>query len=106
MAAISTAAFVAAGVIAPTAALAHGQTVFLDRAGCGYSGYSNHGYAETRRYSGSCSGHAWLRINWQGNLSSWTHGLPEVHVSVPNGTGIAYSQHKSCESCGAVTILH
>ncbi|WP_146169052.1 hypothetical protein [Actinoplanes italicus] len=106
MAAVSAGAFVGAILIAPTAAQAHEQTVFLDRAGCGYYGWSNHGQAETARYSGSCSGHAWLRVNWNGNLSSWTHGLPSVRFTAPGLSGIAYSQHKSCETCSVSTILH
>lgn len=54
----------------------------------------------------SCSGHAWLRVNWAGNVSSWSHDASKVEFYAPGNNGIVWSEHKSCETCGSKKINH
>ncbi|MFC9758729.1 hypothetical protein [Streptomyces sp. NPDC056921] len=102
------AAGVMTGLLLATAApaQAHEGAVDISRNGCGYWGYSNHNYAETYKSSGSCSGHAWLRVRINGVIGSWSHAAGEVHVYAPSGMSIQVSDHKSCADCGYKTVWH
>lgn len=96
----------AGALMVPSAAQAHTSTVDLSRSGCSYAGQSSHGYAKTWKGGGSCSGHAWLRVNWAGNVSSWSHDASKVEFYAPGNNGIVWSEHKSCETCGSKKINH
>lgn len=95
-----------AAAVAAAPAQAHGGWVDISRGSCEYSGYSDHGYAKTQKGSGGCSGHAWLRVNWNGNISSWAHDPSRQSFTAPGGTGIRVSDHKSCGSCSYKSVRH
>ncbi|MGW0747253.1 hypothetical protein ACWD3I_46090 [Streptomyces sp. NPDC002817] len=104
-AAVVTAAL--AGVAVATApAQAHGATVDLSRNGCEYYGYSDHSQAYTWKESGSCSGHAWLRVRVNGVISSWYHDPSAVRIDAVSGASIQVSDHKSCADCSYKNIWH
>lgn len=104
-AAVATAA-VAGLAVTMAPAQAHGGAVDISRNGCGYWGYSDHGYAETYKSSGSCAGHAWLRVRINGVIGGWAHAAGEVHVYAPAGMSIQVSDHKSCADCAYKTVRH
>lgn len=96
-----------AGVLAvPSAAQAHTGNVNISRSGCTYAGTSTHGYARSWKGSGSCTGHVWLRVNWAGSVGSWLHAPDDIDFTAPGGSGIVWSDHKSCETCGVARITH
>lgn len=82
------------GAIAVQPAVAHATGYSKDRSGCHYSGgvASLDNYAWTQKDSGSCAGHAWLRVQYtNGTFSSDLHaaGRAEVYGS------ILHAWHKS-----------
>ncbi|QNP75151.1 hypothetical protein IAG44_40945 [Streptomyces roseirectus] len=104
-AAVVTAAL--AGVAVATApAQAHGAYVDISRNGCTYTGYSNHSYAYTEKESGSCAGHAWLRVRANNVISSWYHDPNWVLFIAASGTSVQVSDHKSCADCSYKNIRH
>ncbi|KMS76554.1 hypothetical protein ACM01_05090 [Streptomyces viridochromogenes] len=103
-AAVATAAAAVAVSTAP--AQAHDAAVDVSHGGCKYYGHSNHRYAETYKASGSCAGHAWLRVRINGVISSWAHAPGRIDVYAPSGMSIQVSDHKSCADCSYKNIWH
>lgn len=81
-------------------ALAHEGHWSKQRSGCSYSGgvSSYHNYAWTSKDSGSCSGHAWLRIYFNpDNINEYWEGSKAGFIS--NSTpGMWHVYHKSQSS--------
>ncbi|MDQ1024632.1 hypothetical protein QF035_002214 [Streptomyces umbrinus] len=95
-----------------TTAQAHAGSVDLTRGSCAYTGYSEHHYAYTQKLSGSCSGHAWLRVTMRptaggaARTSSWIHDARKADAPTPSGYTFTKTEHKSCETCQVKTITH
>jgi hypothetical protein len=105
MAAVATVAV--AGVAMATApAQAHTGIVNVSRGDCSYFGTSSHGEADTTKGEGDCKGHAWLRVKWNGEISSWIHDSWKARFTAPGLKGITVSDHKSCETCSYKTVKH
>jgi hypothetical protein len=93
-------------LLAPAPAQAHTGIVDVSRNGCGYWGSSDHGYAYTEKTSGSCSGWAYLRVRWNGNIGSWASDPQRIWFAAPGGSGLQVSDHKSCSTCSYKNIWH
>lgn len=105
-AAAVAAAAVAGVAVSTVPAQAHVGSVDISRGSCTYTGMSDHGYAKTEKLSGKCTGHAWLRVNWNGNVSSWAHKAGKQEFTAPDGKGLRVSDHKSCGKCAYKNIKH
>jgi hypothetical protein len=74
----------------------------VSRAGCTFKFHSGANYSWSEKYSGSCSGHAWIRVHWEnGVTSSWRHDPSFVYENAYGGTSdpsdyqITWSEHKT-----------
>ncbi|WP_404953279.1 hypothetical protein [Streptomyces sp. 147326] len=91
-------AFVGAAVsLAVQPAVAHSGSFYKKRSGCVYTGglSAGHEYAWTRKDSGDCAGHAWLRVKFSnGQWSDEVHESRSVSITA-NWGGIAEAWHKT-----------
>ncbi|MDX5456333.1 hypothetical protein [Micromonospora tulbaghiae] len=86
-------------VTAPQSASAHSGSYYKSRSGCVYTGgfSTYHSYAWTRKDSGSCSGHAWLKVQFDDGSYYENHALPGVSISDVD-YGMTHAWHKSQSS--------
>jgi hypothetical protein len=98
---LGAAATLLAVAVMPTAALA-ASNHSVSRAGCTYAFHSDYNYSYSQKTSGSCSGHAWIRVHWEnGVTSSWRHDPTFVYENAYGGTDapsdyqITWSEHKT-----------
>lgn len=91
------------GLVAVQPASAHSGTWERIRSGCRYTGgvTSNHQVAWTQKVSGSCTGHAWLLVNYEEDgwiVTRELHQADYVADSPPAGSSFRSVCHKTQEN--------
>lgn len=84
------------GTLLAPPALAHTGTYYKSRSGCVYTGglSAQHNYAWTRKDSGGCAGHGWLRVQRSDGTFWEDHAAGGITMSTGVG-GMSHAWHKT-----------